>query len=249
MIEKDALGNLSMARVKLKNRAEVAQGTVAFYLQKPPGFAFEAGQFLDVTLIDPPETDDQGSTRAFTIASAPHEEDLMVATRLRDTSFKRLLKNLPLGAELEIEGPYGTFTLHEDSKRSAAFLAGGIGITPFRSILLEAARGRWPHRLQLFYSNRRPEDAPFLDELMGLEKANPRYRFIGTMTKMENSSRPWKGETGPLRRELLARYLQDLAEPIYYVVGPPGMVEALRKTLLEAGIPEDQIQTEEFVGY
>jgi ferredoxin-NADP reductase len=115
-----------------------------------------------MTLLKPSETDTEGNTRAFSIASGPQEETLMVATRMRDTAFKRVLNTMPLGSAVKIEGPFGDLTLQNNVKRTAVFLAGGIGITPFRSMVFRAAKEKLPHRIFLFYSNRRPEDAPFL---------------------------------------------------------------------------------------
>jgi ferredoxin-NADP reductase len=167
---------------------------------------------------------------------------------MRDTAFKRVLKTMPSGTEVSIAGPFGSFTLREKS-RAAVFLAGGIGITPFRSMLLQAAREKPPRRLFLFYSNRRPEDAPFLEELLLLEAKTDGIRIVGTMTDMQKSRRPWQGEIGYINREMLAKYVGDLAVPIYYSAGPPGLVAAMRKMLSEAGINEDDIVTEEFDGY
>lgn len=236
-------------KVRLIDRKEVAESTMAFYLDKPFNFEFKAGQFIDVTLIDPLETDAEGNTRTLSIASAPHEPYLMVATRMRDTAFKRVIKDLPLGSELEIDGPFGSFTLHNDSSRPAVFLIGGIGITPVRSILLDATERKLSHRLYLFYSNRRPEDAAFLYELINLEKENLNYKFIGTMTEMEKSQRIWNGETGYINKEMISRYVHDLMSAIYYLAGPPAMVSAMRKLLNEIYIDDDNIKTEEFSGY
>ncbi len=119
---------------KLVSRQEIAEGTMAFRFEKPSGWTFEAGQAIDITLLAPSETDAEGNTRTFTIASAPYEESLMVATRMRDTAFKRVLKVMPVGTAVQIEGPTGDLTLHNDAARTAVFLSGGIGITPFRSI-------------------------------------------------------------------------------------------------------------------
>jgi ferredoxin-NADP reductase len=234
---------------KLKSREEVAERTMAFHFEKPDGWTFKAGQFIDMTLLDPPETDAEGNTRGFSIASAPQEETLMVATRLRDTAFKRVLKTMPLETAVKIEGPFGNLSLHNKATRPAVMLAGGIGITPFRSILFRAAIEKLPHRIFLFYSNRRPEDAPFLEALEALEKENPNYKLIATMTEMEKSHQPWDGETGLINKEMLARYVKDEVAPIYYIAGPPGMVKGLHKMLNEAGVDDDDIRTEEFVGY
>lgn len=235
--------------VKLRDRELVAEGTMAFHFDKPSGFQFKAGQFIRLTLIDPPQTDAEGNGRTFTIASAPVEDDLIVATRLRDTAFKRVLRSMPVGTQVRLQGPFGALTLHEDAARPAVFLAGGIGITPFRSISLQAARAGLSHPLYLFYANRRPEDAAFLEELRKLEAENPNYRFIGTMTKPEESSQAWSGERGHIKREMLSRFIDDLTAPAYYTAGPPAMVDSMTKLLIEAGVNSDQIRAEQFAGY
>src|SRR5207244_8625029 len=183
----------------------VAERTMALRFEKPANFQFTPGQFLDITLLNPRETDSEGNARGFSIASAPHENFIMVATRLRDTAFKRVLSSVPLGTEVKIEGPFGNLRLHSDKSRAAVILTGGIGITPFRSILLHAAKEKLPHRIFLFYANRRPEDAAFLAELQQLEVQNPHYKLIACMTEMEKSSHTWRGERGMLNPQLLAK--------------------------------------------
>ncbi len=96
--------------VTLMDRQDVAEGTMAFRFEKPAHFVFTPGQFVKPTLVDPPETDAEGNGRAFSIASAPHEDTLMVATRMRDTAFKRVLRNMPPGATVQMEGPFGNFS-------------------------------------------------------------------------------------------------------------------------------------------
>ncbi len=234
---------------KLIGRREVADRTVAFEFERPPGWTFKAGQAVDVTLLEPPESDGEGNTRAFSIASAPREESLMVATRMRDTAFKRVLSAMPSGTKVKVEGPFGNLTLHSNVARAAVILAGGIGITPFRSMIFHAAHEKLPHRIFLFYSNRRPEDAAFLEELQTLEEQNQNYRFIPTMTGMEKSHRAWNGETGKINKQMLARHSKDAQSPIYYIAGPPGMVKGLHTMLNESGVDDDDIRAEEFGGY
>src|SRR5688572_26621789 len=154
-------------QVSLAGREQVAEGTVAFRFEKPAGFSFNAGQAVVLELLDPPTADGQ-KRRTFSLVSAPFESELVIATRMRDTAFKRALNALPDGASMKLIGPLGQFTL-ADAARPAVFIAGGIGITPFLSMLREAARGRSPQPLLLLYSNRRPEDAAFLGELQDLE--------------------------------------------------------------------------------
>jgi len=245
-----------MFLTKLKSREEVAEQTMAFRFEKPAEWKFKAGQFIDISLIDPPETDTEGNTRGLSIASAPHEDFLMVATRMRDTAFKRALRRLPLDTQVKVEGPFGNLTLHNNVARPAVLLAGGIGITPFRSIVSRAAQEKLQHRIFLFYSNRRPEDAAFLDELQALEQENPNYKCIPTMTGMEKSTRSWAGEVGHIGYELISKYLTALASsalyaagPIYYIAGPPGMVGELRTMLTNSGVDDDDIRSEEFTGY
>jgi ferredoxin-NADP reductase len=234
---------------KLLNREEVAEGTMAFHFEKLPGFEFKPGQTTDLTLLNPPETDAEGNIRTFSIASAPFEDQLMFVTRMRDAAFKRSLRKLPLGTVVRMEPASGSFTLHKNSAKPAVFLAGGIGITPFSSILRQAAHDRSPHTLYLFYSNHRPEDAPFLQILEDLQKTNPNFRFVPTMTDMPRSKKSWTGETGRIDKAMLSRHLKDLQGPIYYIAGPPAMVSGLRSMLVAAGIDEDDIRTEEFPGY
>lgn len=235
--------------VKLTRRDEIADGTMAFYFEKPQGFTHKAGQYADLTLIDPAETDAEGNIRTFTLANAPYEDTLMVATRMRDSAFKRMLKSMPIGTELTLDAPYGSFTLHNNEKIPAVFLTGGIGLTPARSIVLQAAHDKLAHKIILFDSNKKPEDAVFLDELMAAQQSNPNYTFVGTMTQMETSKRTWQGETGFINAAMLLKYIDDLTVPIYYLVGPRAMVYAMVEMLMQAGVDDDNIRTEEFSGY
>jgi ferredoxin-NADP reductase len=220
---------------------------MAFHFAKPAGFNFKAGQAVALELIDPREGDGQ-SQRTLSLVSAPFERTLMVATRMRDTAFKRALKALPEGAPMKLEGPFGDLTLG-GTARPAVFIAGGIGITPFMSMLRQAAHDRSPQRLFLVYSNRRPEDSAFLTELQELERQNENFSLLATMTEMNKSTRKWGGETALVDAALVKSLVGDLAVPIYYVVGPPAMVGAMQETLKRAGIAEGNIRTEEFYGY
>jgi len=222
---------------------------MAFQFEKPLGFDFIPGQSTDLTLLNPPETDSEGNIRTFSIASAPFEDQLIFATRMRDTAFKRSLKKMPLGTAVKMDAAMGSFTLHKNSAKPAVFLAGGIGITPFSSIVRQADHDHAPHKLYLFYSNRRPEDAPFLEVLQNLEKTNPNFRLIATMTDMSRSKKTWNGETARIDQEMLSKYLNDLQRIIYYVAGPPVMVSGMRKMLVASDVDEDDIRTDEFAGY
>ena len=242
--------------LKLISRREVADRTLAFEFDKPSGFVFKAGQFAEIAWVDPPETDAEGNTRAFSMASAPHEEHLVFTTRLRDTAFKRVLQKTLIGTLAKLAGPFGDLTLHNNVSRPAILMAGGIGITPFRSIIRRAAHEKLAHKIFLFYANRRPEDAPFLEELSAIERENANFTFVPTMTAVSRLQRKWPGETGRFSAEMLTRHMKKIASPefyvagpIYYVAGPPAMVKGVRTMLNDAGIDDDDIRTEEFGGY
>src|SRR5437016_5653640 len=168
---------------------------------------------------------------------------------MRDAAFKRVLSAAATGTRVKIDGPFGNLILHNNAARPAVILAGGIGITPFRSMLFRAAKEKLPHRIFLFYSNRRPEDAPFLEELQALQKENSNYKLVATMNEMDKSHQPWHGETGLIDKEMLSRYLKDAVSPIYYIAGPPGMVKGLRTMINGTEVDDDDIRTEECDGY
>jgi ferredoxin-NADP reductase len=234
----------------LVGREMVADRTMSFRFARPDGWQFRAGQSIDLTLLDPPETDAEGDLRAFSISSAPREDVIQITSRLRDTAFKRVLQQVPLGTKVKIAGPFGDFRLHR-ADRPAVLLAGGIGITPFRSMLVEAigGGGSLPYRVVLFHANRRPEDAAFADEFRALERQDPKLTFVPTMTAVSGSGQAWNGETGHIDEAMLRRHLDGVDHPICYVAGPAAMVQATRAALVASGVDEDDIRTEEFTGY
>ena len=233
----------------LTRAEEVAVGTMAFHFSKPEGFRFIAGQAGYLSLFGSPKSDSGGDVRVFSIASAPQEPELLVATRLRDTSFKRALKASSPGAQLAFEGPFGDLTLHDDGARPGVFLAGGIGITPFRSIIVDATLRKLPHQLFLFYSNPSPSTAAFLPELAELERKNPNFKLVATMTGTGDAEANWKGERGYITLEMIGRHVRDLSAPIYYLAGPPSMVTAMEKLIQKAGVSRRDIHAEDFSGY
>jgi ferredoxin-NADP reductase len=188
-------------------------------------------------------------SRTLTLASAPHEAELMIATRLSNSAFKGALDTLPIGSVVRLNGPKGEMTLHEDPARPAVFLAGGIGVTPFLSIAKDAASRKLPHRITLFYSNRGLNDAAFLSDLQKLEKANPNFRLIAAITEPPATGQAWSGEPGLINQEMLQRHVPDTRAPIYYFAGPPAMTSAMREMLKKMGIAERDTRSEEFYGY
>jgi ferredoxin-NADP reductase len=161
------MGNVAVSawpifKSKLVGSWRIADRTMAFRFERPAGWTFRAGQFIDITVLNPSETDAEGNGRGFSLTSAPDEDAQLIATRMRDTAFKRAFAAASPETEFQIQGLFGDFESHRDLHRTAVLIAGGIGITPFRSMALEALHRRSKPQILLFYFNLRPEDAPFL---------------------------------------------------------------------------------------
>jgi ferredoxin-NADP reductase len=208
---------------------------------------FRPGQYFWVTLLDPPYDDEKGPRRHISVVTSPNEHSVLgLCTRLRDSAFKRSLAELPVGTEVDVEEPKGDFVLPEDTDVPYVFIAGGIGITVFRSMLLYIDEGKLPYVVTLLYSNRDRESAAFLDELTELDKRNENVRLVATMT----ADPGWKGETRHIDAVLLRETLGDeLGAFTYLVAGPPSMVEGVVEQLQSAGVAEDRIVPGSFSGY
>jgi ferredoxin-NADP reductase len=235
-------------RAHVKEKREVAKGTllVSFDLLGKE-VEFTPGQYFWVTLLDPPYEDEEGPRRHFSVVTSPNERGVLgLCTRLRDSAFKRSLSELPIGAEVEVEEPKGSFLLPEDTDREYVFIAGGIGITVFRCMLRYIAEEQLAHRVTLVYSNRDRESAAFLDELVELERKLPNVRLVLTMT----DDPAWNAESRLIDAELLRAHLgDDLASFTYLIAGPPAMVDGVVETLQTAGVPEDHVRPDRFSGY
>jgi ferredoxin-NADP reductase len=235
-------------RAVVKEKREVAKGTlmVIFDLLGKE-VDYRPGQYFWVTLVDPPYEDAKGPRRHITAVTSPTDRGVLgLCTRLRDTAFKRSLAELPLGADVEVEEPKGSFVLPAETDVPYVFVAGGIGITVFRSMLRYIAAERLEHRVTLIYSNRDRESAAFLDELSELERDNERLRVVPTMTQ----DSAWQGETRRIGPELLRDQLgDDLGAFRYLLAGPPAMVEAVTQQLQAAGVADESILPERFSGY
>lgn len=235
---------------RLVHRALVAERTAAFWIEpdEDEPFEFTAGQTCDVTIPAPLYRDEAGSTRTFSIASAPGDRRLVVGTRLTGSAMKRSLMESPLGLAVEIDGPYGSFTLHRNAAKPAVFLAGGIGITPFRAIVEDAARRRLPHSLTLVYANRTAADVAWLMDFECWAEENPHFRFVATISEPRPGD-AWGHETGRVDLGFLARHLQRVPESIFYVAGPDRFVKGMQAILPELGADPDNVRAEEFPGY
>lgn len=229
----------------LVGREPVADGTVAFHFRRPADFAFQAGQAIDLTLPQP-ATDPGGAKHALSIVSAPFEDMLTIATRMRASAYKRALGALPDGAPVGVEGPFGSLTLHGDRARPALLVAGGIGITPFMSMLRQAAHDRLEQEFVVVHSSRTAADTPFRSELEDLGRRLRSFRLLATLT---NGGASRAGRTGRIDGALLAGALAGLKAPVCYVTGSPPFVSAMRHALEALGVGDDDLRSEEFFGY
>ena len=235
-------------RAQIKEKREVAKGTllVTFDLLGEE-VDFTPGQYFFVTLPDVGHQDDKGLRRHITVVTSPNEKGVLgFATRMRDSAFKRSLGELPVGAEVEVEPPKGAFALPDDASQPLVFVAGGIGITVFRSMLRFIQEEGLPYRVTLIYSNRDRESTAFLDELQELEKENANLRLILTMTQDPD----WEGETRKIDADFFRDHLgENLEESTFLVAGPPAMVEGMQAALAEAGVDEKNVVAERYSGY
>jgi ferredoxin-NADP reductase len=235
-------------RATIKEKQEVAKETllVKFDLHGAE-VDFQPGQYFFVNLPDVGHQDERGLRRHITVVTSPNEKGVLgLATRLRDSAFKRTLRELPVGAEVDVEPPKGKFVLPDDTSRPLVFVAGGIGITVFRSMLRFIREEGLPHQVTLIYSNRDRESTAFLDELQELERELPSFRLVLTMTEDDG----WQGETRRIDSEFFESYLgENLNEYTFMVAGPPDMVEGMQSALAEAGVEEENVIASRFSGY
>ncbi|MEI8104186.1 MAG: FAD-dependent oxidoreductase [Candidatus Moraniibacteriota bacterium] len=234
--------------IKLKEKRVVADQTIAFLFERPEGFTFQAGQYVAITLskLDFEDKDKKGATRVMSIAAAPSDDQLMFAMRITDSAFKQTLSAMPLGGEVVIRDATGRFVLPADETKPIVFLAGGIGITPVRSILREASVTGRKNPFYLFFSNRASKDVPFAEEM----QVFPRLQFVGidTLTEEEQFC-PWQEERGFICQPMVEKYVPNVLEALYYIVGTTGFSTAMKKMLTEElHIEESAILMDPFTG-
>ena len=235
-------------RARIKEKRDVAKGTLLVTLDLlGEELQFTPGQYFHVTLPDLGDNDARGLRRHITVVTSPNQKGLLgFATRTRDTAFKRTLRELPVDSEVEVDPPKGRFALPEDPSRPLVFVAGGIGITVFRSMLRFIREEQLPYSVTLIYSNRDRESTAFLDELRELEQALPDFRLVLTMTQDPG----WEGETRKVDGEFVKDYLgDDLDRSTFLVAGPPAMAEGVQGALLKAGVRDENVIAERYSGY
>ncbi len=208
---------------------------------RPQGFNYLAGQYMFITL-------GSGSgqmTKHFTISSSPTEGFLEITKRLTGHEFANALADLRIGDNVSMDGPYGNFTFQGEYHK-VGMLSGGIGITPLRSMVKYSIDRGLETSIVLLYSNRHEGDIAFRDELEEIQKQNPHFKLINTIT---GPGPGWKGLTGRVNAEVVKKFAPDYMERTFYASGPQKMVDAMVAILRDLKLPEEQIKKEYFPGY
>jgi ferredoxin-NADP reductase len=220
--------------------------TTSYRFSRPPEYTFAAGQWYTIALPSP----DGPLDHHFSHADSPTESFVELTTRLTGSEFKNTLDALPLGAEAEIEGPYGRFVFGYETPK-IAFLTGGIGVTPVRSMLrylvdTDGAGRREGQELVVFYGSMTEDGIVYKEDFDEFEREIGDLRVIHVIT---NPGETWKGYGGFINAEIIRAELADPREWTYYIVGPPPMISAMEKVMGQLEIPPEQIVVESFAGY
>jgi ferredoxin-NADP reductase len=220
----------------------VTPSTHDVVLRKPNGFGFLPVQFTFLTLM----TDRGPDTRPMSLATSPTRPNLEYGVRTSESQYKRAFASLEPGDSVMVQGPFGDFVLEEE--RPALFIAGGIGITPLKGMAEYAADKKLQIPITLLYSNRSEDEIDYRAELEELERQNPRFRILHTLTG-ETSLDSWTGSRGRIHPDLLRKAAEGLDRPIYYLCGKPSLVSTMFGLLQQKGVPEEDVRIEVFRGY
>lgn len=226
-------------------KESIASRTTAFYFKKPEGYEFKAGQY---TFLLPGFGEDVPG-RYLSIASAPHEKELMFLVRMRNTPFKNLLTSLKEGDEVSMEEAGNSFVLPEEETQDVVCIAGGVGVAPFLSMIQEEKYLHSKRNITLFSSNRTPRTSVYSSHLEELQSTLPSFTYVPVMTRLSTTSKKWKGEVGHITEGQIIRYVKNARQSMFYIAGSQPMVVAVKTLLIGMGIKEDKIKVEHFCGY
>ncbi len=249
LLKKDKAEGTDVMSFRFSNQNEL-QGDRKLLLD------YAAGQFafFDIGGV---YGDPKGPIRHFTISSSPTENFIMLTTRVRESPYKKRLSTLEEGAKVNVRGPEGQFVLHHDYSKPAVFLSGGIGVTPFRSMVKYATDKQLPLQITMFDSNKSRGEILFKEEFDGWANTNKNLKIVYTISEDQqeqslSTTNAWKGEYGRIDKAMILKYIDSNAinNSIFYVCGPPGMIKAMQSLLQEdMGITKERIKVEEFTGY
>ena len=231
--------NLELSVIETKQETTDIKSIKLGLMQK---LSYKPGQYMMMELdVNDPEN---GNVRSLSIASSPTENFLLFSTKISQTVFKQKFSNLQVGDKIRLKGPMGIFTLKEEANE-IVFLGGGIGITPFRDMVKYATDKKLQIKLTLLYSNRTANDICYKDEWPIFERQNRNLKVVHTITDDES----WQGRKGRINEAMIQEFCDDLKNAIFYICGPPGMVDGLSNLLKTMYVPQQNIKIEKFAGY
>jgi ferredoxin-NADP reductase len=236
-------------RVRLREkRAETAEAMSFLFDLEGGSYEYLAGQFTVLELERLAFPDERGSRRYLTISSSPTEQGLlMFTTKLTGSGFKETLRQAALGSEVTVEPARGRFVMLPGEERLRhVFIAGGIGITPYRSLLRSLVDRKISIQATLFYFERSLPLLVFRRELEDMERQTPSFSLVPVIREPDPE---WRGETGKFDRALLDRHVPTLEDTLFWICGPPLMVSEIKDILRQMGIPEGSLRTDSFTGY
>ena len=234
--------------LKLRRKSKIAANIVDFVFKPSHQLAFEPGQYMEFTLAHP-RSDSRGNRRYFTLASSPTEENLRLGVRFypEGSSYKRALYWLDNRTTMLAGQVAGDFTLPRNHDQKLVFIAGGIGITPFRSMLKYLIDMKEPRDIVLFYGNKTVDEIAYTDVLTQAQKL-PGIRVFYTLTETEAIPRNWRGLTGRINASMIRKLVPDYQDRTFYISGPPDMVRATERMLKNMQVNSNQIKKDFFPG-
>lgn len=234
--------------LELKRKMRLAPDIYDLVFAPKSKLAYAPGQYMEWTLghADP---DSRGNRRYFTLASSPTEDNLRLGVKFYDQSstFKQALLSLDKGSEIVATQLAGDFVLPRNPNRKCVFIAGGIGITPFRSMIKYLLDTHQKRPIVLFYANRTAEDFVYLDIL---DKARQELglQTIYTVTDQRQAPSWWRGRVGRITPQMIKEQVPDYRRCIFYISGPKGMVDSFKEILSQLQVKENHIKTDFFSG-
>jgi len=233
----------------LRERHDIGPGIYSFAFALPPGFSHEPGQYADFAL-PLRASDGRGSRRAFSIASSPTEREVLIAARFPDrpSHYKTHLAAMKPGDSIIATEVSGEFVLPRNKRDKLAFIAGGVGITPFRSMIKYLADRGEPRDTALLYSARHEGDLAFRDVFWEAGK-KVGLKATYTLTGRDKVPESWSGERGRIDAAMIRRTIPDYRQRSYFVSGSPDFVEHVRRELHSIGVPRTKVRADPFEGY
>ncbi len=241
------MGKAVKFELEFIKKQKESKDTYSFYFKRPNEFDFFSGQYVKL-FLDILNPDSRGSSRYFTISSSPEEKKyLIITTRIIKSSFKLKLNRLKSGEKIMAFGPVGYFDFYPEKQKNLVFIAGGIGVTPFHSILKTLEFKKSKINIILFNSFDYKQNVVFYRDLKKIENENLNIKLIYTLTKDANNYLEF--EKGRIDESLIKKYIDDLHEYHYFITGSENFVNDIFEMLRKIGVLEEKIFKEDFPGY